>query len=70
MTPLPNNIKLEDIERGEVNVPDLVNLFFQNLIGGSDSHRWSKETKQRRTMSISQDAIFGATSGIKKPRKH
>ena len=32
--PLPNNSKIEDIKRGEVTVPELVTIFFQNFIAG------------------------------------
>ena len=68
--PLPENLKLEDISKGEVDVPYLVTLFFQHLIGGPDSRRWRQDSKQRRISSLSQDAVFAATSGMKKPRKH
>ena len=34
--PPPNNLKIEDIKRGEVTFPELVTAFLQNLIGGLD----------------------------------
>ena len=30
--PLPNNLIIEDIKRGEITVPELVTTFFQNLM--------------------------------------
>ena len=69
-TPLPDNLTIEDIANGEVNVPEIVTQFFQHLICGPDSRRWQQSMKQRRIKSISQDVVFATTSGQKKPRKH
>ena len=45
-------------------------LFFQNLIGGTDSRRWASNLKQIRTKSISEDVVFTVTGGLKKPQNH
>ena len=68
--PLPNNLKIEDIKRGEVTVPELVSTFFQNLIGEPDVRRWESNFKKIRIKSMSEDAVFAATTGLKKPQKH
>ena len=44
--PLTNNLKIEDIKRGEVTVPELVRPFFQNLIGGPDVRGWESNLKR------------------------
>lgn len=67
---LPENLKLKDLEEGEVKVPNIVSTFFKYLISGPDSRSWHQKSKQRRVSAISQDAIFSATSGRKKPKKH
>ena len=67
---LPEHLKVEDIFKGEVEVPDLVQNFFKYLIGGPDSRKWDLESRKRRIKSISQDVVFSTTPGIKKPSKH
>ena len=67
---LPEHLKAEEISKGEVEVPDLVQNFFKFLIGGPDSRKWDLESRKRRIKSISQDIVFSTTSGIKKPLKH
>ena len=67
---LTEHLKVEDIFKGEVEVPDLVQNFFKYLIGGPDSHKWDLESRKRRIKPISQDVVFSTTSGIKKPSKH
>ena len=66
--PLPNNLKIEDIKRGEVTVPELVITFFENL--GPDARRWESKFKKLIIKSMSEDAVFAATVGLKKPQKH
>ena len=68
--PLPNNLKIEDIKRGEVTVPELVTTFPQNLIGGPDFRRWESNLKKIRIKSMSEDAVFAATAGLKTPKKY
>ena len=67
---LPEHLKVEDIFKGEVKVPDLVQNFFKCFIGGPDSCKWDSECRKRRIKSISQDVVFSSTSAIKKPSKH
>ena len=51
-------------------VSDLVQNFFNYLIGGPDSRKWDLASRKRRIKSISQDNVFSTTSRIKKPLKH
>ena len=67
---LPNNLKIEDIKRGELGVPELVATFFQNLIFKPDVRRCESNFKKIRIKSMSEDAVFAATAGLKKPQKH
>ena len=77
---LPENLKVDDIFKAEVEVPDvvpnffkyliLVQNFFKYLIGGPDSRKWDTESRKRRIKSIGQDVVFSSTSGIKKPSKY
>ena len=41
---LPEHLKVEDIFKGEVEVPDLVQNFFKYLIGDPDSRKWDLES--------------------------
>ena len=67
---LPDNLKIDHIQKGEVNIPELLNIFFENLIGGPDSPHWASNLKQIRMKSTSEDVVFAATGGLKKPQKH
>ena len=67
---LPEHLKVENIFKGQVEVPDLVENFFKYLIGGTESRKWVLESRKRRKKSIGQDVVFSATSGIKKPSKY
>ena len=69
-TPLPENLTIKDILKGEVQVPDIVDNFFNNLICGPGMGRAKSVNKVRRVKSISEDAIFAVTSSLKKPSKH
>ena len=64
---LPNELQLQDIIAGEIEIPDIVLQFFSCLIGGPDIRRGKSAAKARRINSISSDVIFAATSGRKKP---
>ena len=68
--PLAEELKLKDIIRGEVEIPDILHTFFTHLIGGLDPHRSTSIRKQRRIRSISADVILATTSGPKIPSKH
>ena len=48
-TLLPKDLKLSDIEKGEVEIPELISIFFHNLIAGPDSRRWKGGRKAIRT---------------------
>ena len=63
-------MKIEYIQKGEVDIPKLLKLFFQNLIGGPNSRCWASNLNQIRTKSIGEDVVFAATSRLKKPQKH
>ena len=63
-------MKVGDIKRGEVTVPELEATFFQNLIGGPDVRRLESNLKKIRIQSMSEDVAFSATAGLKKSKKH
>ena len=63
-------LNYQNIFKGQVEVPDLVQNFFKYNIGGPDSCKWNLESRKRRIKSISQDVVFSTTWGIKKPSKH
>lgn len=67
---LSNSMKLENFSNGEVGTPEIVRLFFEYLIAGLDARSLNQSLKQRKIDSISQYAVFAATSGVKKPRKY
>ena len=67
---LRENVKIEDIQKGEVQVPELLTYFFQNLVAGPETGRWKSERKMLRMESIAEDIIFSATCELKKPKKH
>ena len=61
---------LSDIVKVEVEIPKLINIFFQNLIAGPDSRRWKESRKAIRTQPLCEDVIFRPTSEQTKPKKH
>ena len=67
---LPNELQLQDIVAGEIDIQDIVLQFFSCLIVGPDIGRLKSAAKARRINSICSDAIFAATSGRKKPTKY
>ena len=64
-TPLPENLTIKDILQGEVQVPDIVNNFLDNLICGPDIQRAKSSSKVRRVKSVGEDVIFALASGLK-----
>lgn len=66
---MPIHLKLEDIKRGEVEIPELLSSFLSNLIGGSDPRKHGERT-ERLVDSFAQDIIFATTNGRLKPSKH
>ena len=69
-TPLPKNLKIEDITNREIMIPDPLLQFFTHLICGSHKRRGVTESKKRRVEAICQDIIFATSSGVKKPAKN
>ena len=67
---LPANLTIQDVKRGEIDVPDIICQFLTYLIGGPDTRRSNSPPKLRRIKSISEDLVFAVTSGKKKPSKH
>ena len=68
--PLPERLTVDDIIKGETDVPETLFQFFNNLVCGPDKRRGSTEYKTQRVKSICQDVIFAATAGKRKPSKH
>ena len=68
--PLSQNIKLEDLQKGEVDVHEIVDLFIKSVICGPDTVDCDTPAKRRRIKSISEDLVFAVTSGRMKPRKY
>ena len=67
--PLSENLKIEDIAKGKILIPDPLLQFFTHLICGSDKRRGVTKSKQR-VETICQDIIFAISSGVKKPAKN
>ena len=68
-TPLPAKITIADIANGEIDAPEILEEFMTNMICGPD-YRRRTDTKKSRIKTISQDIVFSATSGRKRPKKH
>ena len=69
-TPLPSTASLENIGKGEVNTPEDLVKFFRYLVGGPYVGRKLTAAKSYKTTSISEDVVFAATSGRRRPAKH
>ena len=72
-TPLPSTVSLEDIHirKGEVNTPEDLVKFPRYLVGGGPYlGRELAAAKSYRITSISEDVVFVATSGRRRPAKH
>ena len=54
---LPEELKVEDILSGEIDIPDPLQSFFCHLLMGPDLRRGETERQTRRVKSLSQDAI-------------
>ena len=67
---LPENLKIEAIFQGEVNVPDNLHLFLNYLISRPDPRKQSSSNKQRRINLIGENIIYAISSGAKIPAKH
>ena len=60
-SPLPDDISLQNILKGEIEIPEDLKSFFTHLITGPDSRLGNTERKSQRINSIAQDVIFSAT---------
>ena len=72
-TPLPSTVSLEDIHirKDEVNTPEDLVKFPRYLVGGGPYlGRELAAAKSYRITSISEDVVFVATSGRRRPAKH
>ena len=69
-TPLPSTVSLEKIGKSEVNTPEDLVKFFRYLVGGPYVGRELTAAKSYRTTFISEDVVFAATSGRRRPAKH
>ena len=67
---LPADATVEDIIKGEVDIPDKLRRFVHHLVSGPANKSKSTSSKMRRVESISADIVFCATNGNKKPAKH
>ena len=65
---LPDNLTVDNIEKEEINEPDILHEFLQNVTCGPDYKRSS--IKDMRINLIGQDVVFAATAGRKRPKKH
>ena len=69
-SPLPDDISLQYMLKGEIKIPEGLMLFLTHLITGPDSRLGNTERKSQRINSIAQDLSFSATGGLVKPSKH
>ena len=65
---LTQPLNFQEIIFAETKVPELLELFFNSLYSGSSKP--TNEKIKRRVSSSVQDAIFNASNGRLKPRKH
>lgn len=61
---------MEDNIEGEIEIPEVLTLFFKYFIGRVDSWQQRIEGKQRKTSLTSQNVVFASTLGLSKPMKH
>lgn len=66
--PIQQPVKLHDIKRGEVDIPESVSYFYEKFISGPNKIPSNIETA--RIDSLASDAVFSASHGQKKPSKH
>ena len=67
---LSQELTVEEIFKGETDIPDLLKTFITHLISGPDIKRNNTTSKTCRIESICQDVIYAAIAGQKKPEKH
>ena len=64
VTDLPEEISIEDLEKGEVQVPAHLNEFLKYLLAGERRKSWECTNTQQKIKSISQDLV----SAVKKSK--
>ena len=62
--PLPEKTTTAGIEKGEVDLPEILEEFITNMICRQTG------TKERQIKLICQETVFSATTGRKRPKKH
>lgn len=60
---LPNNITVQDLQNGEVSVPEDLANFCSTLIAGSNYKRKKSVKCIRQVQSLSQDAVYAILNG-------
>lgn len=67
---IPSKLTVKDIIGGEVQIPQLVQEFFECLINGLSTNPTKMfARKSIRIKSLAEDAIFSVTNGRSKPEK-
>ena len=59
-------MKIEGIQKGAVDITELVELSFLNYTGWTTCRCWASNLKQVRTKSICEDDVLATTGGLKK----
>lgn len=67
---LPENLTVDDVLRGECEIPDKLFEFMCNLVQGPDIRRKISEDDNVKIKSLCSDIIYIITKGRIKPAKH
>lgn len=68
--PIPSKLMENDIIEGEVEIPPLLQEFFECLVNGPNTNRTTIcERKTIRIQSLAEETIFSVTNGRSKPSK-
>ena len=72
LTKIPADVKLEDVIKGEIEIPCLVRTFYENLVtpGGRHKDNGISRGNERRSESLSYDTIYAVSKGRIKTSKH
>lgn len=65
-----NEVTIDDIIKGEIEVPPLLREFITYLIHGPDSSVKPSDSRQLKIESISEDIVYAVTNSRKKPAKN
>ena len=63
-------MKIEGIQKGAVDITELVELSFLNYTGWTTCRCWASDLKQVRTKSICEDDVLATTCELKKLKNH